>query len=106
VRQAIDLLLPRLVTRVFDRDDAVALARGIIASGADHDLHYSTAQQATMALGSIGAAMHLLGSADEAQTAALNDGLALLYEAVASDQTYRPERFAQALREFGAKLPP
>jgi hypothetical protein len=107
VRQAADRLIPLLVKHQFDRADALALAKGVIAIGAGgDDLEYNDARHQTMALASIVAAMHLLGLADNGQIAAMDAALRGLYDAVANDQSYRPESFVAALRQFEAKLPP
>jgi hypothetical protein len=107
VRQAAEQLVPLLAQHEFDRGDATAIAKGIIAIGvAGGDIDYSAAQQQTMALASIVAAMHLLGWADDGQIGVLNGALCSLYDAVANDQAYRAERFIQALHEFEGKLPP
>ena len=106
VRGAADRLIPLLTAHSFGRDDAVALAKAVIASGlAGNDLDYSAAQQQTMALASIVAAMTQAGDADAGQIASLNEALRGLYDAVADGNTYEPEAFAQALRQFSAKLP-
>ncbi len=106
VRQAADELIPLLTQHKFDREDARALAHGVIAIGTSGaELDYSTAQQETMALGSILAAMKLQGFIDDAQVKRLNDALDALNDAVASDQSYRPDKFAQALEQFAEKLP-
>jgi myo-inositol-1-phosphate synthase len=39
------------------------------------------------------------------QTKALDDALGPVFEAVSNDQTYRPDTFVQALKQFQAKLP-
>jgi hypothetical protein len=107
VRQAADQLIPLLARHEFDRDDAISLAKGVIAIGVTgDDLDYSAAQQQTMALASVAAAMHLRGLADDGQIKALDEALLGLYDAVANDQAYRPEAFVQALHQFDAKLPP
>lgn len=100
-------IIAALRQRRFGRDDAISLARTIAsASGADADLDYSAAQQETMALGSILAAMKVEGFAEAEQIAAMNAALADLYKAIASDQSYRPDVFRAAMRGFAAKLPP
>jgi Cytochrome c554 and c-prime len=106
VRQAADALVPALAKHNFDKGDAKALAQAVIALGTSgEDLDYSSAQQQTMALGSIVSAMKALGFADEGQLKALDDALGKLYDAAADDQAYRPEKFAQALKDLEAKLP-
>ena len=69
VRPAADRLIPLLVKHQFDRADALALAKGVIAieAGGD-DLEYNAARHQTMALASIVAAMHLLGLADNGRS--------------------------------------
>jgi cytochrome c554/c'-like protein len=99
-----DKLIPTLAKHNFDQGDAKALAQAVVAAGSE-DLDYSAAQQQTMALGSIIAAMRAFNFADEAQLKALDDALGKVYEAAADDQTYRPEKFTQAIKEVGAKLP-
>jgi hypothetical protein len=99
-------LVPVLSKHEFNQADAKALAQAVIAQGTTgEDLDYSAAQQQTMALGSIFAAMRGLGFANEGQLKPLDDALGAVYEAAANDQTYRPEKFAQALKEVEAKLP-
>jgi hypothetical protein len=106
VRQAADKLIPILAKHNFDKGDAKALAEAVIALGTSgEDLDYSSAQQQTMALQSIVAAMKALRFADEGQVKALDDALGGLYEAAADDQSYRPDKFAQALKGVEAKLP-
>jgi hypothetical protein len=107
VRRAADRLIPVLASHQFDRADALALAKGVIAIGATgDDLDYSAAQHQTMALASIVAAMHLQGLADDGQIKALDGALRGLYDAVANDRSYRPESFVQALHQFDVALPP
>ena len=107
VRHAADMLIPVLASRQFSRDDALALAKGVVAVGVTgDDLDYSAAQQETMALASIVAAMHQLGFADEGQVTGLNEALRGVYDALGNEQAYRPDRFVQALRRFEAKLTP
>jgi hypothetical protein len=99
-----DKIATAVAAHNFDRGDATALAQAVIATAGD-DLDYSAARQEVMALSSIVAAMKALGFADDNQAKALNDALGPVYDAVADDQTYAPETFLQALRQFQAKLP-
>jgi len=104
--QDADTLIKAMLGHEFDKGDAKALAEAVIAVGVSGvDLDYSAAQQEAMALRSIVAAMKLLKFAEEAQTKALDDALGPVFEAVANDQTYRPDTFVQALKQFQAKLP-
>lgn len=95
-------LATAILAHDFDRADALAIAKAIVAEG---DLDYSGAQQETMALESVAAAMTALHFADDAQVNAINASLGALYTAVANDQTYRPEKFVAALRGVEASLP-
>jgi hypothetical protein len=107
VRDAANALIPALQKHDFTKDDAKALADGVIASALEgSDLDYSGAQQQVMALESVVAALKGLGFADDKQLAALNDALNPLYTAVADDQKYTPDAYAAALKTFKTKLPP
>ena len=88
----------------FDKTDAVALAQAVIAKSGQ-DLDYSAAQQETMALSSIVAAMKTLNYVDEGQAKALHDALDPVFDAVKDDQSYSPDTFLQAVKQFQAKLP-
>ena len=107
VKQLAEALIPKLAAHEFTKEDAKALADAVIGLGVNgEDLDYSGAQQQTMALQSIVAAMQQLGFADETQVKALNEALTKVGETVANDQTYRPDVYVQALRQVQAKLPP
>jgi hypothetical protein len=107
VRQAADELVPLMARHDFTRDDAKALAAGVIQTGiSGDDLDYSAAQQQTMALASILTSMKSLGFADDAQVKTMNQALGGLYDAVQSDEAYRPDIYVQALRNFQGSLPP
>ena len=106
IRSAADQLIPALAEHDWTRADAVSLAHTVAGSALDgNDVDYSGAQQQVMALESIVAAMKQMGFADAQQVAALNDALAPLYTAVADDQTYDPDAYVAALKDFAAKLP-
>ena len=107
VKQLAEALIPKLAAHEFTKEDAKALADAVIGLGVNgEDLDYSGAQQQTMALQSIVAAMQQLGFADETQVKALNEALTKVGETVANDQTYRPDKYVQALRQVQAKLLP
>lgn len=106
LRQTAEVLMPILTKHDFARDDALALAKAVVAAGTGGtDLDYSGAQQETMALESVVAAMKAFGYANDAQIKALNGALDGLYSAVAADHPYDPDRFVAALRAVGAQLP-
>jgi hypothetical protein len=105
VRDVASELVPVVAQHDFSRDDLRALADGVIAAGLDRDAaDYPGAEQATMALGSITSAMKTGGYASEPQVKAMNTALNGLYEALAKDDTYRPESFLSALRDFQKSL--
>ncbi|HZK90692.1 MAG TPA: multiheme c-type cytochrome [Stellaceae bacterium] len=105
VRDAANALIPQFVAHEFNKDDARAMADAVIATALeDHDFDYSGAQQQVMALESIVTAMKSLGLADETQISGLNQALDGLYAAVADDQKYSPDAYAEALKAFKAKL--
>lgn len=105
LRQAASELVPLVAQHQFGRDDMRALADGIIAAGLDRDAaDYPGAEQATMALGSIVSAMRVNGYASEPQVKAMTTALNGLYETLAKDDTYRPEEFLAALRDFQKSL--
>lgn len=106
LRQVAEALIPVLTQHDFGRDDALALGKAVVAAGTGGtDVDYSAAQQETMALESVVAAMKALGYADPQQAKALNAALDGLYSAVASNHPYDPDRFVAALRAVGAHLP-
>jgi hypothetical protein len=106
VRHDAETLIPALVAHNFDQADAKALANDVIARALEgNDLDYSGAQQQVMALESIVAALKGLGFADDKQLAGLDAALDPLYAAVADDQKYSPDAYAEALKAFKAKLP-
>ena len=105
MNQAANDLVPILAKHDFTRDDMRALADGLIAAGLDRDAaDYPGAEQATMALSSIVSAMRLAGYVGDQQARAMNDALGGLYEALAKDDTYRPETFVGALKDFQKTL--
>jgi hypothetical protein len=106
VRDTAAALIPVLAARQFDKADAQALTEAVISAPVSaEDLDYSGAQQRVNALEAIVAASKTLGFADEKQLAALDPARAGLYAAVADDQKYSPEAYAEALKAFKTKLP-
>jgi hypothetical protein len=106
VRAAANNLIPVLASHDFTRDDMRALAEGLIAVGVNRTaVAYPDAEQATMALSSIIAAMKLMNyvSADQGKT--LDTALNGVYEAVEKDASYRPEAFVAALKDFQKSWP-
>lgn len=101
VRQAASELVPVMADHDFSRDDMRALVDGLVAAGLDRDAaDYPGAEQATMALSSIAAAMRSAGYVSDQQSKAMTDALNGLYEALAKDDTYKPDAFVASLRDF------
>jgi hypothetical protein len=106
VRAVASELIPQLSSRDFTREDMRALAEGLIALGLTRDdVDYAGAEQTTMGLSSILAAMKLSGALSDPKGKAINDAMNGLYEAVANNETYRPDSFVEALKNFQKALP-
>ena len=93
----------------FSRDDMRALADAVIAVGlTGDDTDFPGAEQATMALGAIASAMSspvVPGRLTAEQTKAMNDALRGLYKSISDAESYRPEAFVRALRDFQKTIP-
>ena len=106
VRAAANELLAALSAHDFTPDDMKALANGVVANGLGGDGgEYSDAEQATMALGSIAAALKMAGSLGGQQVKAMNDALDGLYKTIDDPASYRPQVFAAALKAFQKTIP-
>ena len=107
IRDIANQLVAKFAGHEFGRDDVRALATGVINDGlAKNDyVEYAAAEQATMALSSIVAAMRHLGMLTEPQFKLVNGALDKLYDAVAKDEEYRSATYAAALRDFNQALP-
>jgi hypothetical protein len=99
-------LLPILASHDFSRDDAKALTKNVISLGLAGDgTRYSVAEQATMALASIAAALKSSGQLSDGQSSAMTRAMNGLYGSFAADETYRYAPFVQALKEFQRTVP-
>jgi len=107
IKAVADQLVETFKIHDFGRDDIRALATGVINDGLDRKdfVEYAAAEQATMALSSIIAAMRNVGMLTEPQFKTVNSALDKLYDAVAKDEQYRAPTFAAALRDFNQALP-
>jgi len=105
LRQIAAALVPVVERHDFGPDDMRALADGVIAAGLSRDAaDYPGAEQATMALASIATALRLSGAESDSQAKAMNDALNGLYESLAKNETYRPDAFLGALKDFQKTL--
>ena len=103
---AANAIVAALSRHDFSRDDIKAIAGGLISvTTSGEGAGYSGAQQATMALQSLVYAMKLLGYASDEQVKAMGQGLTGVFEVVANDQTYRPDSFVKALKDFEKTIP-
>jgi hypothetical protein len=86
-----------------------ALADAVIAVGlTGDDTDFPGAEQATMALGAIASAMSspmVPGRLTAEQTKTMNDALRGLYKSISDAESYRPEAFVRALRDFQKTIP-
>ena len=87
--------------RGFSKDDMQAILTGLVTDGANGELFdYASAEQATMALGSVISSMRQAGAIETAQLEKLNAQLERCYAATADDELYRPADFAAAIGGF------
>jgi hypothetical protein len=106
LRRLANGLVPTLSNHNFTREDARALADGVITLGlAGEGGRYSEAEQATMALASIASAGKFAGNLSNEQANAITNAMNRLYGSFAADETYRHEPFVRALREFQKSMP-
>jgi hypothetical protein len=106
VRRLATALSPILSSHDFTREDMKAIADGIIALGLTGErVRYSEAEQAVMGLASISSAVKSSGNLSEDQITAMTKAMNGLYGSFASDETYRPEPFVKALKEFRRTAP-
>jgi hypothetical protein len=107
IREIAANLTQKFAAHNFGGEDVRALANGIIRAGImQHDYtDYAGAEQATMALSSIVAAMKNMNLLNEQQYKTVNSALGKLYDAVDKDEQYKSSTFVAALRDFQQSLP-
>ncbi|MDA0262433.1 MAG: multiheme c-type cytochrome [Proteobacteria bacterium] len=102
----VNKLVGKFASHSFAKKDMEALLNGIIQEGVKGEfVDYATAEQATMAMGSIVNAMRTAKIIDEAQYKTVSDALNGAYEATAKDEAYKPTQFVDALRKIAAAAP-
>jgi hypothetical protein len=99
IRDTAQGLVSLLAGHEYGNADIRALADAIIALGNGPDgWRFSHAEQTTMALESVEAAMKSAGVLGEAQAEAVKKAMEALYASFAGEASFRPEAFAVALR--------
>lgn len=105
VRQAAEALEPALSRHNFTREDMLAMAEAVISIGSPSaDSQFSHAEQVTMSLQAIAAAMKSAGYLSEAQAQAATTALNSLNASFANEGTLRPDAFVKGLREMQLAL--
>jgi hypothetical protein len=107
LRDISNQLVAKFAAHQFGQEDMRALLVGVVNEGlTKHEyVDYAAAEQATMALSSIIAAMKNVGAYNDAQFKQANGALGKLYDAVAKDEEYKSATFLAALRDFQQGLP-
>lgn len=101
IREIAQGLVPRFAGHEFTSGDVRALAEAVIAQGQGPDgWRFSHAEQTTMALEAIAAAMKSAGVVGAAQGEAIRKATDALFASFAGEASFRPEAFAAALRDF------
>lgn len=108
VRDLAKTLVGKFADHTFGRGDIRALADGVLRDGIEKRdfIEYAGAEQATMAMSSIIAAMKNTGMLTEEQHRKLAVALNKLYDATANDAEYQAPVFASALRGLAQTMPP
>jgi len=101
IRETARGLVPLLAGDEFGAGDIRAIAEAVIAQGQGPDgWRFSHAEQTTMALEAIAAAMKSAGVVGAAQGEAIRKATDALYASFAGEASFRPDAFAAALRDF------
>ncbi len=102
----VNKLVDKFASHNFAKKDMEALLNGVIGEGVRGEFaDYATAEQATMAMGSIVNAMRTAKVISDAQYNAISDALNGAYDATAKDEAYKPTQFVDALRKVAAAIP-
>ena len=106
LRSIVEQLIKRFSSHKFGRADMTALLKGTVKYGLDNQYtDYSGAEQATMALSTITAAMSNVGALNKDQQAAFQKALDACYKAVENDDNYSSKQFIAALQGFNRLIP-
>ena len=99
-------LIDKFAAHNFAKKDMQALLNGVIQEGLKGEfVDYATAEQATMAMGSIINAMRSAKIISDAQYKTIGDALNGAYDATAKDEAYKPNVFVETLRTIAAATP-
>ena len=106
IRETVRTLIVSFAEQEFDTEQMLALLNGVVEEGLlGAYVDYAAAEQATMAIGAIVAAMKTAGAINDKQHKAMAAILEKGYQAVAKDEEYTPAAFVTALKEFKATIP-
>ena len=106
LRSIVEQLIKRFSSHKFGRADMTALLKGTVKYGLDNQYtDYSGAEQATMALSTITAAMGNVGALNKDQQAAFQKALDAFYKAEENDDNYSSKQFVAALHGFNGLIP-
>ncbi|HEY2630243.1 MAG TPA: hypothetical protein VGI57_14025, partial [Usitatibacter sp.] len=105
MRSTIDAMTPAIAAHAFSGADLRTMLAGLADDGARGEYHdYSSAEQATMAIGGLLGFMGRKGEIKDYRAA--NAALDKLYDSVKDDEKFRPERFRAALEDLRATVNP
>jgi hypothetical protein len=101
IRAVTSPLIPTLAGHVFTAADTRALADAVVALGQAPDAwRYSRAEQVTMALEAIAAAMRSSGNDEAPEDTAISTAIKALYASFRNEAEVRTDSFSAALRDF------
>jgi hypothetical protein len=107
LREIAQGLVPLLASHDVSGADLRALAEAVIALGnAPDGWRFSHAEQTTMALEAITAAIKSSGILGPAQSEAVKKAMDALYATFANEASFQPEAFAAALRDVQRAIGP
>ncbi|HEX3952601.1 MAG TPA: multiheme c-type cytochrome [Stellaceae bacterium] len=105
LREAARSLIAPLASHEYGGDEIRALADAVIAAGSGPDgWRFSRAEQTTMALEAMAAALRSAGQLDAQRDEALRKSLDALTGSFANEASFRPDAYAAALRDFQRAL--
>jgi len=106
VKDIADQLVATFAAKTFSKDELMGLLQGVLAEGLEKReyVDYAAAEQATMALQAIVAALTDDKALQPPQTEALNQELKKLLALLVNDEAYKPDAFRAGLQAFQAAV--